>query len=685
MSSRRLSRPPQTSSPSPPRAPARSLHARLDAFGGRHGVTLLVTMILLHAVSFTWLCGLKYRSYLYLDIDLPMFTQAVAGILRGSLYSSIRGMNWLGDHSSLALFLAAPPFAAFRHPITLLAIQSAALALGAWPVLVLARRELGPGFAPPAFAACYLLYPALGYANLYEFHPEVLCTAALLATLACHRAGRLAPAALFAALTLLGKEDAALPIGALALYALFDRRPQRLVFAATFAALALASLGLSFGVLKPMLNRGEVAYGQMYAAWGATPGEIAGHLLRDPARALGAFLGEPGNPLGGVVKRQYYLHLLLPLLFVPLLSPLTLALALPTLATHFLSDRVAQHTIYYQYTAYVTPFVFTAAILGARRVVDRSRRPGAAVTLALAMLGATLSSGLLYGPVFGHGMLQLARSEQHTFPTGQDRAVAAQRDRLLAEIPRQGPVVAGSEFLGRLAMRAHAYAFLNTVSGVYTYSTKPYPMPPEVTALIADVAAEPLQRFVDAGTSRRVRALLSRHDLVVAGAAGDNLSFRTGVIDTIGLMRVGEAPPREPRRIDFDGTLRFLGDDLLAGSATPGGLLPLRTAWRRIAPTDSIYWMQLAAYDDQGHAVFALTRPIGYLLAPVHDWPDTVMVREVYRLIVPDDCPSGTYMLGMRVGRYSQAGAVLADTDDPATRQRNMVVELGRFTVRPRP
>lgn len=75
-------------------------------------------------------------------VQYPPFVQALNGILRGTLFGSIRGMNWLGDHSSLILFLLAPLFALFHHPITLLVIQSAALGLGALTIFWLARSEL---------------------------------------------------------------------------------------------------------------------------------------------------------------------------------------------------------------------------------------------------------------------------------------------------------------------------------------------------------------------------------------------------------------------------------------------------------------------------------------------------------------------------------------------------------------
>jgi uncharacterized membrane protein len=199
--------------------------ALLDRQCERHARLLLALMIAAWAGLFSYHAWLKYRYYLYSDIDLPLFVQAVDGILHGTLYSSIRALYWLGDHSSLILFLVAPLYAIARHPVTLPVLQSLALALGAIPVFALARREIGGGLVPVACAALYLLYPALGYTALYEFHPEVLCTSALLAAFVCYRAGRPGWTLGWAALALLGKEDIVLPVLAFALYALLERRP----------------------------------------------------------------------------------------------------------------------------------------------------------------------------------------------------------------------------------------------------------------------------------------------------------------------------------------------------------------------------------------------------------------------------------------------------------------------------
>ena len=116
----------------------------IERLAALHGRAILIALMSLDVLVTLSVAFHKYRYFLYDDIDLAIFTQATAGILRGSMFSSIRGMAWLGDHSSLVLFLIAPIFALARHPMTLVVVQTLALAAGTWPVYALARREL-PG------------------------------------------------------------------------------------------------------------------------------------------------------------------------------------------------------------------------------------------------------------------------------------------------------------------------------------------------------------------------------------------------------------------------------------------------------------------------------------------------------------------------------------------------------------
>src|SRR2546428_13707900 len=126
--------------------------------------------------------------------------------------------------------------------------------------------------------------------------------------------------------------------------------------ALVLGGIAAGSLALTFGVLQPRFATGEVGYVEMYRAWGRSLGEVVANLLRHPVRLAQWMVSTPNDAYDTALKQKYYLQMLLPVLFLPLLSPLTLAIALPILVEHFLSFRITQHMIVYQYTALVTPF-----------------------------------------------------------------------------------------------------------------------------------------------------------------------------------------------------------------------------------------------------------------------------------------------------------------------------------------
>jgi uncharacterized membrane protein len=82
------------------------------------------------------------------------------------------------------------------------------------------------------------MFPSLGYTNVFEFHPEVLSTTPLLWAVLALRERRVAATLALAALALLGKEDAALVVGAMALAALALPGRERIPLALGLAAMA---------------------------------------------------------------------------------------------------------------------------------------------------------------------------------------------------------------------------------------------------------------------------------------------------------------------------------------------------------------------------------------------------------------------------------------------------------------
>ena len=134
---------------------------------------------------------------------------------------------------------------------------------------------------------------------------------------------------------------------------------------------------------------------------------------------------------------------------------------MPELLLNMLSNDPSQYSIYYQYTAVITPFLIVAMIGG----IARARRlPGMWGLVArprwvviTALLVATLVSGFLHGPlpigkVIPGGSTRA--SDQYTI-TAHDQALA----HVIAMIPPGVPVSATNPAGGRLSDRLHVYTW----------------------------------------------------------------------------------------------------------------------------------------------------------------------------------------------------------------------------------
>jgi len=471
---------------------------------------------------------------------------------------------------------------------------------------------------------------------------------------------------------------------AMGLYAALAVRPRRPAIAIGLVAAGAASLALSFLVIKPRLDPGHVDYARMYGHWGRSMGEVIAHALRDPAGVLRALVSTPGDPGDTLVKRQYYLHLLMPWGFLPLLGPATLV-ALPIVVEHMLSYRSWQHSIAFQYTALVTPFVAAGAVLGWQNLMRWTR--GRAAWMPWVALALAIVAQWTFGPwergAWGRGSWQALPSYERMWPTDEDRSLAPRRERLLAGVPRDGGVVAGFELLPRLANRAQVHSFHHVVSGHYTFSDRPYPLPADLSALIADIAGPDIMTYADMGTAARLRALIAGNGLHPVAAAGDLVLFTRAARDTIALCTVMPPPSTAAKPILYDGALQYLGADSLAASASAGGTLEVRTWWRRTAPLERLHAVQLALFDERGRARLVRMRALGGVLDPPRAWRQGDVVRETARVLLPTDLEPGVYRLFFRLSWRDAAHGGLSESDDASLRALGGMVRLGAFRIEP--
>src|SRR5450759_142613 len=137
-----------------------------------------------YSITYIALSLLRHESYHSFGFDLGLFNQVFWNTTQGRVFESTMSQalpvphSLFGDHFSTFFLFLVPFYYAYPHPETLLVVQTLALALGAWPVYLLARLKLPAGYAP-VFVLVYFLFVPLAYINLNDFHEVALSVAPL--------------------------------------------------------------------------------------------------------------------------------------------------------------------------------------------------------------------------------------------------------------------------------------------------------------------------------------------------------------------------------------------------------------------------------------------------------------------------------------------------------------------------
>ena len=217
---------------------------RLLRYEGGLAFALAAAYFLIYAV----LSVLRHESYHSFGFDLGLFDQVFWNTTQGRPFESTMSQaspvphSLLGDHFSPVFVLLMPFYLAFPHPETLLVLQTLALALGAWPVYLLAKLKLPDGYAP-LWVLAYLLMVPLAYINMYDFHEVAFSVAPLGFALYFLERGRRGLFVLCLLFTFLVKEEMALVGAGFGAYVLLGKRDWKLGLAVLVGSLfAFAAL-----------------------------------------------------------------------------------------------------------------------------------------------------------------------------------------------------------------------------------------------------------------------------------------------------------------------------------------------------------------------------------------------------------------------------------------------------------
>lgn len=373
----------------------------------RFCIFLLGALILAYVTLFSWIAFLKYYSFSFHDIDLAIINQTFWNTAHGTFTASGPGQSTIlnGGHVFLIIFILTPIYILFSSPLTLLVLQSLALGLGAWAVFLLARDLLNPT-AAILFAGAYLIYPALNYVNLYEFHVLALATPLLLVMFYFHHRKKWGLFLLFLGLSLSCREDVAIPVFAVGIFSLIGtvcrkrwQWREELRWSLIPLAVSVIWFLLCIKFIQPYfrpetIEQSEVTGGALgfYGWLGGSVSEIVKTIIFHPGVVLKGVFTEP--------KLLYLYHLSAPVSFLTVFSPTGLVMVLISLLEGLLSQRFTHYSIRYQYSSIITPLIFISAIFGLRNILRWRWWAGKKRYILLVLLVGPVISSWFLGPLF---------------------------------------------------------------------------------------------------------------------------------------------------------------------------------------------------------------------------------------------------------------------------------------------
>ena len=436
----------------------------------------IFTLAVLFFATTVWGSYARWAGFRYRTFDLAFYTQGIWQFLHGRFAVTVESVPLMGNHVEPIVFLIAPVFAIFRHPMTFVVVQNAALAMMG-PIGFDIGKRLGLGAKESWFlAAALLVAPAAGYIAVHEFHPEALSAPLLLLMVRARLLRSLAQHWFWFIAVLACKENMALLLAGYCVIQLLVQRKRGqselskwyiwpLIFAVGWFLICVL-------VITPMLNTGQIDYGGLYSQIGTSAGDILAKAFTQPQLIAKALLQslEHGNLVWA---------LLLPFLCLPLLRPHWLLVAAPILLQHLLSWRSSEWNIYFHYAAPLLPLFWIATVEAVAGLKNRTILP--------LMFRNSIPPLILVGCLAAQGYFgpagEMSSATTDWMSGASDRA---RKNAFVSKIPDGAGVVAALPYVSHLALREKLYSLHHILKGLKTLSRADYVPPPPPDFVLID-------------------------------------------------------------------------------------------------------------------------------------------------------------------------------------------------------
>jgi uncharacterized membrane protein len=447
----------------------------------------------------------------YYGFDLAFYQQAIWNTLNGrflEVSATDFSSSLLGTDAIFIVLLMCPFYAIFPSVYTLLAFETVVVALGAIPVYWFASAKLKNKWVGVGMALVYLLTLSVVNGNLYELRFRPMVTTFLLFAFWYYENKKLTWFAVFAVLALMCRPENGVLIALMGVYGWLTGKietkqsvlngsnsdipplpnpprvlPQgerelkshpyrngwlfrrRLIIVP--AVLGIVWLIVTVGIIIPGNAKGSFALGVNYP--GGSPVAAAFGLVTNPVKGLNDFFGNGEWFYGSSSKILYIPGLLLPFLFLPLLSPAVLLMTLPPIVLNLLSIRPIQWNAYnYHYQGSIVPFLIVGTIYalakylppeepGGKKAKKKKKPTNRAILGVYAVIAATVLL-FIFGP--NQAIPSITRREEIRWQEGRA---------LIAKIPADAPLAISSLWAASVPPRQGLWVLLNRV----LYSTNP--------------------------------------------------------------------------------------------------------------------------------------------------------------------------------------------------------------------
>jgi uncharacterized membrane protein len=608
--------------------------------------SLLAVFIAAYTIVFFMVAYEKYQSFRFYDLDLAVINQAFWNAAHGAITYKSPGACTVfsGGHVELIILLLTPIYAIFPSPLTLLFLQSLALALGGWAIYLIGKILVRPsvGFL---LAVCYLIYPALNWVNLFEFHTVAFATPLILWMFYFYASRRWRLFCLFVFLSLSCREDVAIPVFAVGVFALIkavgEYRRQKgmdlkwglLPLVSSFVWIMLCIKFIQPYFLPDALRTTVVSKGGLgfYAWLGDSLSEIVKTVVFHP--------GVVCKGIATLPKLTYLLHLFTPLAFLPIFSPSALLMAAISLVEGMLSGWLAHCSIRFQYSSIVTPLVFIASIYGIKNILRVKALAGREGGIYAVVLAFALSSAWLFGP-----LPNLPGEMKYLKVTEEDLV----RQKMVEAIPEDAAVCTTFRFTPKLSMRPQLFYFYHIYIAAQRAECRVEAAAAQRFSQYLLVDFNDLRTFHDfytPGGDAVIRRFLLDGNWELVETVNSLALFKRGPVPSLGLVRVGDC--REAGHI-LDLTpapgIQLCGYTLEKGMAMGERVIILDVYCQRLKASSANYFIaaRFTSRRDPGYffemVLFAPFR----IYSPSH-WRDGEVVIQRCNILIPRQSPPGEY------------------------------------------